>query len=148
VIVGVDPGVVGGVAFLPADGRNPILYDMPAAGREVDCANLGELIRRHMPDYAVVERVASRPAQGIASAFKFGRATGCVLGVLGALRVPIQQVTPTTWKRALNLNSDKELSRKRALEIWPEVSADLALKKHADRAEAALLAYWLFHHLD
>jgi hypothetical protein len=46
------------------------------------------------------------------------------------------------WKRHFKLGSDKEFSRALAVRLYP--SAPLNLKKHADRAEALLMARWFY----
>ena len=52
------------------------------------------------------------------------------------------QVHPATWKKHFKLTSDKELSRALATRLFP--AAPLHLKKHDGRAEALLLARWLW----
>jgi crossover junction endodeoxyribonuclease RuvC len=88
----------------------------------------------------VVEQVASRPGQGVASMFRFGQSYGTILGVVGALEIPLRHVTPAAWKRALGLiGGDGEASRARAIETWP-MHADLFdRKKDHNRASAALI---------
>ena len=80
------------------------------------------------------------PKQGVASSFKFGVSKGVIIGILVALDIPTSYVTPTVWKKGMGLNADKERSRKAALDRWPLSKELFRLKKHADRAEAALIA--------
>jgi crossover junction endodeoxyribonuclease RuvC len=148
-VIGIDPGIEGAAAVLDghrADGTSEIvaLYDPPTIGegahRRIDAANLADLLRAHTPyALAVVEQAASRPGQGVSSTFKFGQSYGTILGVVGALAIPVRHVTPAKWKKALGLSGDGEASRARAIETWP-VSADLfARKRDHNRAEAALI---------
>lgn len=142
IVMGVDPGLSGAVAFydpeFPAwvDAR-----DIPVAGGEVDVDALVALIRGHTPSRAVIERVSSMPKQGVASTFKFGVAYGMARAAVIALEIPYALVTPTKWKRAMGLSSDKELSRALAIRTWPGAGC-FARKKDDGRAEAALLALW------
>ena len=80
------------------------------------------------------------PKQGVASTWTFAEGYGVVLGVLGALQVPVRLVTPRTWKEAAGLGKDKNASRQRAVELWPHCSLLFARVKDDGRAEAALIA--------
>ena len=74
--------------------------------------------------------------------FHFGQSYGTILGVIGALVIPVRRVSPAKWKKALGLNSDGETSRARAIETWPEQAHLFERKKDHNRAEAALLALY------
>ena len=113
---------------------------MPVVANDIDAATLAARIAQLKPDVAVVELVASRPGQGVASVFKFGvrlrhgarrhRRGGCSLHL----------VTPAKWKRHYGLDADKEKARALTLRYWPNRSDLFGLKKHHGRAEASLLA--------
>src|SRR5262245_30801008 len=92
------------------------------------------------PDLAIVERGGARPGQGVSSMFGYGVTCGLIRGVVATLRIPMRLVAPTTWKKHFQLGPDKELSRARALQLWPACAELFALKKHHGRAEAALIA--------
>lgn len=144
IILGVDPGLSGAAAFVNSDGKMLDCFDLPVAGEgksaRIDAANLANLIRAVAPARAVVELVGAMPGQGVSSMFRFGQATGVVAGVLGALGIPVEWVPPARWKKTMRLGSDKEGSRLRALETWPEHAKEFARKKDHGRAEAALIA--------
>ncbi len=143
IIVGVDPGVAGGVAFFDADRPEHIrAFDLPSVAGVIDGRNLRMLIHDHDAARAVIEDVHSMPKQGVASTFKFGRAFGTVIGIVEGLGLPVAYVSPSRWKRYYGLDSDGEKSRKRALDLFPDSAALFALKKHHHRAEAALIARW------
>jgi crossover junction endodeoxyribonuclease RuvC len=61
--------------------------------------------------------------------FRFGQAYGTILGVLGAIAVPVRLVTPTQWKKAMGLDSSAETSRARAIETWPHHAGLLPERK-------------------
>lgn len=139
-ILGVDPGLSGAIAFyFPAAPDLIAAEDMPVAAGEVDAATLARRIRQMGPALAVIEQVAARPGQGVSSMFRFGAAYGTARGIVQALGIPTQLVTPNRWKKHFRLDSDKEKSRALALRLWP-TSAHFARKKDDGRAEAALLA--------
>lgn len=150
-ILGIDPGTTGALALLEA-GRFVDVADMPVIVRssrgkkqQVNAAEFAALVRAWVPDAAVVElvqampRVGSKAGMGAASAFNFGESAGVVRGVLSALMLETHYVTPQSWKKRAGLKgSDKEASRLKAVQLWPE--APLGRKKDQGRAEALLIA--------
>lgn len=160
-IIGIDPGVDGAISVVTAEGRFVSVVDLPTmlanktgTKRQVNVAELARTLRQVIlenPDcMAIVERVTAMPSipgangerrgMGAASAFMFGKCCGHIEGVLAALGIPVEFVTPTQWKRAMNLSADKEAARAFAQSIYP--TAPLGLKKHHGRAEALLVAKW------
>lgn len=143
IILGCDPGLSGAIAALDAaTGTLLWVEDMPTVDRMVNAYELAEWLRGELIKQAAVEQVASRPGQGVASTFKFGQTHGTLLGVLGALNVPVTHVTPATWKKPFGLTADKEKSRRLAIELWPNMSGYFARKRDDGRAEAALIGRW------
>jgi hypothetical protein len=138
-IMGVDPGMSGAVAFLYPDNMVLLVTDIPVVDGHVDAAALTRTIGFVNPTLAVVEKVHSMPKQGVASTFKFGMAYGTVLGIVGALKIPLHLVTPTVWKKAFNLGADKEQARAMAIRLWPDEEGFTKKKDHG-KAEAALIA--------
>ena len=122
------------------------VWDMPHYSGVVSPADIAELVAACQlsagPLACWIEDVHSMPRQGVASAFKFGRAFGTVIGVVGGAGIPINYVTPGKWKRALGLSSDKTACRRRAQELWPQQAHLFARVKDDGRAEAALIALY------
>ncbi len=143
IIMGIDPGISGAIAFFfPMVPSRISVDDVPVAGGEINTPELARMIRIHRPTLAVIERVHSMPHQGVSSSFNFGRSYGDVRGVVGAMEIPLHFVTPQKWKRHFGLSSDKEQSRLRAINLFPSVADSFRLKKHDGRAEAALIALY------
>jgi crossover junction endodeoxyribonuclease RuvC len=145
--LGVDPGLSGAVAAVDARGHVHLLEDLPTVTRgngrvkrELDAAGLAHLLRPIAADIkvAVVEQVGSMPGQGVASVFSLGHSAGVIVGVISALQVPLQLVTPATWKKAMGLGRDKAMSRTVASRMYP--STNLSRVKDHGLAEALLLA--------
>ena len=66
---------------------------------------------------------------------------GVIKGVCSALSLPIYFIRPTKWKKHFNLiNVNKDASRTKAIEIYPEISNKLSRKKDSNRADAILIA--------
>ncbi|MFY9293322.1 MAG: hypothetical protein WAP03_21875 [Methylorubrum rhodinum] len=140
VILGVDPGTSGAIAFYRPDRPREIeAVDVPTADGQIDAAALARLIREANTTEAMVERVGAMPKQGVSSTFKFGMAYGAVLATAAALEIPIRQATPQRWKKHFRLTADKEQARGLAIRQWPGSRA-FARKKDHGRAETALLA--------
>ena len=166
-ILGIDPGLHGAVAVLDTSatiyGKPPrieVIYDMPTYKTETKARKQGyfEHINAHelaflLDPYARDVRVAileapnAMPEQGLSSTFRFGHACGQIHGVLAGFYIPIVPVTPGSWKAYFGLSQDKTQSMVRAREFFPESAEYWRLKKHNDRAEAALMAMFGFQFL-
>jgi crossover junction endodeoxyribonuclease RuvC len=148
IAVGVDPGITGGLAVVKLMESGPRLIDVgdiPTVGtgakQRLDAIALQELLLRFGPHVAFIERAGSMPRQGIASAFRYGRAVGAIESVIAANGIPMELIEPSVWKRALHLpGKDKEAARQLALQLFPDKHPLLARKKDHGRAEAALIA--------
>lgn len=145
--IGIDPGLTGAVGVLNPNATFRAVFDLPVM-RDKSLAWIDgqELVSRLIsardgqPARVVIERVSAMPGQGVASSFGFGVGFGSILAAIQILRLPIELVTPATWKTALRLGRDKKAALHRARLLFPD--ADLTLEKHDGRAEALLLAHW------
>ena len=150
-IVGVDPGARGALAIMSVDGQLLRLIDMPVVEVKVGKAMktrvspelLAHELRAYMGEaHAWVEQVTAMPGQGVSSMFSFGRSLGVAEGVLAGNGLSLRYVSPAKWKKALGLSADKGVSRRRAIELWPDHRKAFERVKDDGRAEAALLAWW------
>jgi crossover junction endodeoxyribonuclease RuvC len=148
-VLGVDPGLSGALCLLRISDRQISLFDMPVTDGRVDPAKLAgivEMCKMQGSIVAAVENVSSMPRQ--AGAFNFGRSAGVVHGVLGAMGVPMELVSPNVWKGAMGLrklagetqDANKTRARELASKLWPSNAAEFKRVKDDGRAEAALLA--------
>jgi crossover junction endodeoxyribonuclease RuvC len=144
-ILGIDPGLEGALAWVRRDGVLVEIEDMAVVNRQVNPSLLSKLIVGYGPlECAVVEVQHTFPKQGISSAFKLGVGYGVIQGILATLDIPTFYLTPAVWKKSLNLDNDKEKSRRLAIERWPGEATRFSRKKDHGRAEAALIAIaWL-----
>ena len=149
-IIGIDPGLSGGIAVLE---NNKVLdiFDMPVMSegkknkRQLNSAQLVKLIKDNISKNeevsVVVEQVNALPGQGVTSMFNFGQTFGAIKGVCAALGLPIFFVRPAKWKKHFELiNSSKDSSRTKAIEMYPSLSNDLAKKKDVNKSDAILIA--------
>jgi crossover junction endodeoxyribonuclease RuvC len=144
-ILGIDPGLSGALALY--NGRWTLL-DMPIAGdakhHEINGPELCRWLRERAPDHAFIEFASARPGQGVTSMFRFGCSYGAIKMALAACGVPYTVVTSAKWKPAVGVSTgaDKEASRQRALQLFPDLATQLACKKDHGRSDALLLAYY------
>jgi crossover junction endodeoxyribonuclease RuvC len=147
-VIGIDPGLSGGIAMLDAGGVLIAVGDLPVMRSDklawIDGGALRSWILHHKQTSSVtcvVERVSAMPKQGVSSSFQFGVGFGSILGALRVLDIPIHLVTPGTWKGAMKLKGkDKRAALDQARLLYP--TAELHLAKHDGRAEALLVALW------
>ena len=93
----------------------------------------------------VIEQVSAMPGQGVTSMFNFGQSFGILKGICSAMQLPMYFVRPAKWKKYFNLiNSEKDASRTRAIEIFPYFSSELSKKKDSNKADAILIANFYY----
>ena len=142
-IIGIDPGLDGGIAILNGS-HIELLETVPTETkggfikRQVDAQKLINIIRVYPDAVCYLERVASRPGQGVGSVFSFGDTYGAIRGVLAALNIPTYMVAPQIWKKELKISS-KEDSLKAIKDLYPLLKWR---KKDHNLAEAILIAMY------
>ena len=155
-IIGIDPGISGSICFFK-DGKILDVVEMPTMTegkknkKQVNGSQIyNEILKRvnklEKSDIRViVEQVSAMPGQGVTSMFNFGQSYGILKGICSAMQLPIYFVRPAKWKKYFNLlNSEKDASRTRAIEIFPYFSSQLSKKKDANKADAILIASFYY----
>ena len=149
-IIGIDPGLSGAIAILD-DNKIIELFDMPVMPdgkknkRQLNSALLVKLIKDNIKNLEntvmIVEQVNAMPGQGVTSMFNFGQTFGAIKGICAALGLPIFFVRPAKWKKHFELiNSSKDASRTKAIEMYPYISEQLAKKKDVNKSDAIIIA--------
>tara|TARA_Y100000816_G_C26093146_1_gene577987 strand:- start:615 stop:1106 length:492 start_codon:yes stop_codon:yes gene_type:complete len=151
-IIGIDPGISGAICFFK-NGKVLEVIDMPnmAEGKKNKKQVNGSQIFNEINDRilnipnneiaVVIEHVSAMPGQGVTSMFNFGQSFGVIKGICAAMRLPLHFVRPVKWKKYFNLlNSEKQASRTRVIELFPEISNKLSKKKDINKADAVLIA--------
>ncbi len=149
-IIGIDPGLSGAIAIIE---NNTVLgiFDMPVMAegkknkRQLNSAQLVNIIKEYVKKeeeiVVVVEQVNAMPGQGVTSMFNFGQTFGAIKGVCAALNLPIFFVRPSKWKKYFELiNSSKDSSRTKVIEMYPSLSNKLSKKKDVNKSDAILIA--------
>jgi len=151
-IIGIDPGISGAICFFE-NGKILDVIEMPTMNegkknkRQVNGAQIyNEIFKRINKNHdknirVVVEQVSAMPGQGVTSMFNFGQSFGIIKGICSAMQLSLYFVRPAKWKKYFNLiNSEKDASRTRAIEIFPYFSSQLSKKKDSNKADAILIA--------
>ena len=153
-IIGIDPGLSGAIAVMH-DKKVMNMYDMPVMAegkknkRQLNSSQLVNIIKENINEdedtIVVVEQVNAMPGQGVTSMFNFGQTFGAIKGVCAALKLPIFFVRPSKWKKHFELiNSSKDASRTKVIEMYPTLSGQLAKKRDVNRSDAVLIAKFYF----
>ena len=155
-IIGIDPGISGSICFFE-NGKIIDVIEMPTMTegkknkKQVNGVQIfNEFSKRidktnNENTRVVIEQVSAMPGQGVTSMFNFGQSFGILKGVCAAMQLPMFFVRPDKWKKYFNLiNSQKDASRTRAIEIFPYFSAQLSKKKDSNKADAILIASFYY----
>ena len=155
-IIGIDPGISGSICFFQ-DGKIVDVIEMPTMTegkknkKQVNSSQVFNEISEKIKKLdknkikVVIEQVSAMPGQGVTSMFNFGQSFGILKGVCSAMQLPMYFVRPAKWKKYFNLiNSEKDASRTRAIEIFPYFSGQLSRKKDSNKADAILIASFYY----
>ena len=155
-IIGIDPGISGSICFFQ-DGEILDVLEMPNMvegkknKKQVNGSQIFNEISEKIKNMdkknikVVIEHVTAMPGQGVTSMFNFGQSFGILKGICSAMQLSVYFVRPTKWKKYFNLiNSEKDASRTRAIEIFPYYSSYLSRKKDSNKADAILIACYFF----
>ena len=151
-IISIDPGISGAICFFENNKIEDVI-EMPCMAegkknkKQVNGAQIFNEISRRIKNkdkkeiFVVIEQVTAMPGQGVTSMFNFGQSFGVLKGICSAMRLSMYFVRPAKWKKYFNLiKTEKEASRTKAIEIFPEFSSNLSKKKDTNKADAILIA--------
>ena len=149
-IIGIDPGLSGAIAVLENNQvlnifEIPVMSEGKKNKKQLNSALLVNLLKENINKEeevaVVVEQVNAMPGQGVTSMFNFGQTFGALKGICAALELPIFFVRPSKWKKHFELiNSSKDASRTKAIEMYPKLSNHLSKKKDVNKSDAILIA--------
>ena len=155
-IIGIDPGISGSICFFQ-DGKIVDVIEMPTMTegkknkKQVNGSQIFNEISEKIEKLdkkeikVVIEQVSAMPGQGVTSMFNFGQSFGILKGICSAMQLPMYFARPAKWKKYFNLiNSEKDASRTRAIEVFPYFSGQLSRKKDSNKADAILIASFYY----
>jgi hypothetical protein len=153
VILGIDPGLSGALAFLATAGVVRVeTFPMPALkagkGRILDEHALARMLDARARDieFAMIEQQWARPTDGGPQGFKTGLGYGQLRMLLASNFIPYRIVSPMAWKRFMGVSADKDSARAMASQMLPRDAGQWATKTKEGQAEAALLALYGVSH--
>ena len=154
IIIGIDPGISGAISVIENKKilevyDTPTMIDGKKNKKQINSAQVTNIIKEKLNSdkevIVVVEHVNAMPGQGVTSMFNFGQSFGILKGICSAMQLPMYFVRPAKWKKYFNLlNSEKDASRTRAIEIFPYFSSQLSKKKDSNKADAILIASFYY----
>lgn len=132
--IGIDPGASGAIAIIDPGCDQLATFKLDATERDI--ADWIHAMTSGQQRHAFIESVHSMPKQGVSSSFKFGRSYGFLRGLLIGLQIPFEEVTPQRWQKEMSCltGGDKNVSKSRAQQLWPELKWTHAI------SDAALIA--------
>ena len=155
-IIGIDPGLSGSICFFQ-DGVIKDVLEMPVMTegkknkKQVNGSQVFNEINERIKKIektnikVVIEQVSAMPGQGVTSMFNFGQSYGILKGICNAMCLSVYYARPAKWKKYFNLlNSEKDASRTRAIEIFPYFSSQLSRKKDSNKSDAILIASFFY----
>ena len=156
-IIAIDPGINGAICFFE-NGNVKDVFEMPTMAegkknkRQVNGHQIYNELSYRIKEYnikninVVVEQVSAMPGQGVTSMFNFGQSFGVIKGICAAMQLPIFFVRPVKWKKHFELiNTQKDASRTKAIEMFPKISSILSRKKDSNKADAILIASFFYN---
>lgn len=151
-IVAIDPGYNGAIAWLTDDGILVDVVDMPITKHKgktrIIASEVARLldVRSIETSMVMLEATTARPGQGVTSMYNFGFGCGVLEGVCAAMFLPYFYVSPQTWKRQMGVGADKTACREMAQKLWPGAADKFRRVRDDGRADAALLGRWATSH--
>ena len=155
-VIGIDPGISGSICFFQ-DGKIIDVVEMPTMiegkknKKQVNGSQIFNEISERIKKIdkkdikVIIEQVSAMPGQGVTSMFNFGQSYGILKGICSAMQLPMYFVRPAKWKKYFNLiNSEKDASRTKAIEVFPYFSSELSRKKDSNKADAILIASFYY----
>jgi crossover junction endodeoxyribonuclease RuvC len=156
IIIGIDPGISGSICFFE-NGKILDVIEMPTMvdgkknKRQVNGSQIYNEILNKVSTIdkkdirVVIEQVSAMPGQGVTSMFNFGQSFGILKGICSAMQLPMYFVRPAKWKKYFGLiNTQKDASRTRVIEMFPYFSPQLSKKKDSNKADAILIASFYY----
>ena len=155
-VIGIDPGLSGSICFFQ-EGKIIDVIEMPNMPegkknkKQVNGSQIFNEISERIKKNdkkdirVIIEQVSAMPGQGVTSMFNFGQSFGILKGICSAMQLPMYFVRPAKWKKYFSLiNSEKDASRTKAIEIFPYFSLNLSRKKDSNKADAILIASFYY----
>lgn len=123
--IGIDPGATG--AIVAVDGDGAVAWTWTLKGRTH--RDIIDLLSAHADCPVIIERQYAMHGQGLSSTFTIGYGYGVLMGIVGALGLPLHLCRAQDWQRVMLAGEGKasgpalkRLYVSVAERIWPTIS--------------------------
>ena len=146
VVVGIDPGLSGGVCRLSSRvSFESIAVPMPVIGNQIDGRQLAALLVG--ADLVAIEHAQAMPKQGVSSTFRYGQGFGTLIGVCEGLGLAYRLVKPRMWQTAVIGTGAGDTKQRSAEHVhrlypWVDLLPGRMRKPHDGIADAVCIAEW------
>lgn len=155
VYIGIDIGQTGGLAALKNSEVIEVIKTPQKQNKDIDVVKIKEFIKKHNPDFVMVEHSQSIYGTSSKANFNFGRNFGVILGVIEG-DFSYEMVKPRVWQKEIWSSSDKvfvigskvntkKTSLNSAKRLFPKESflaTKRSKKPHDGMVDAALIALY------
>jgi crossover junction endodeoxyribonuclease RuvC len=160
IIIGIDPGMTGGICIRDITNNEIELMVMPTKGtiaglKMIDSEALAEMFIEIRSEIKCVylEQIFAMSKQGSASMLSFGKGWGQILGVLHALNIPSYLVRPQEWQKYVLPKGKAGTTKLRALEtakkLFPQVeltATERSKNPHDGKVDALMISEFGVRH--
>ena len=146
-IIGIDPGKTGGLSLWVGgvyETTKPIPIIKGKSKSEYDIRNFVDLLTDWdsfmSPPFVYVEKVHAMPKQGVSSCFTFGEGYGIIKGVLSAMGLNYELVTPQRWTKTVCMDLPGTDNKQRVKVLMSQKFPQVKIPQYL--YDAFLIGYW------
>ena len=152
IIIGIDPGVGGGIAIINEEHQVITKIVMPVIGKSKKAYDINE-IAKFLEQYknnsiAIIEKQQPQFRDGKKQSFKTGYGYGVLQATLTTLQIPFTIVAPKTWQKKVFEGIPNEDTKTSSIMFckrkWPKenwLATERSKKCHDGLTDAACIAY-------
>ena len=124
-VLGIDPGVNGGLALLRADGAVAHVQGLRPEMTQIEVVAFVRvavvILKAHGSSVCYIEKVQHMTGDGGGGSFTFGGINSLLRGALLMAEIVPRDVYPMAWQAAKEslTGGDKNISKARAIELFP-----------------------------
>jgi hypothetical protein len=160
IIIGIDPGMTGGICIRDLTNNEVDLIVMPTKGtvrftKLVDSEAIADTFTEIRSEIKMIyiEEIFAMSSQGSASMLSFGRGWGQILGVIHTLKLPYYVVRPQEWQKYVLPKGPAGTTKLRAVEtaarLFPSVdllATQRCKKPHEGKVDALMISEFGVRH--
>lgn len=151
--LGIDPGKSGGYCLMDESGKVLLAAPLPYLADDLQVTNIVDSMFSLAQGtiHCAIEKVSSRPGQGVSSVFRFGFDAGILHGMARVTGWKLYSPTPQKWQKVSGgpTGGDKEVTAAWVAKTYPEVPIIMprCRKFHEGVTDAVGIAHWVWREL-